>query len=255
MSDRSYLNTWFDLVNRRLIAHVLVVTLPSRASRARKSQSAEASGSLLRRLPQQARGQRRVDLILRAAAEVIAEAGVEGATTNAIAARARTSVGSLYQFFPNRESIVQALAARYAADFERVKDEVMPLEVAHRPLPEMMRGIVGPIAAFMNGNPAYRHVYPAMNAPVSGKQSPEEACLHESVVVRVEALIERRTPWIDPVQRHATALVQVSTVHAVLFDALILSRSERRRVEEELVRMLVCALEPFDRAGPSRKAR
>jgi len=56
----------------------------------------EAAERLMRRVPQQDRGQRRVEKILDAAAEVIAEVGVQAATTNAIAARAETSVGSLY---------------------------------------------------------------------------------------------------------------------------------------------------------------
>ena len=37
------------------------------------------------------------------------EAGLEGATTNRIALVAGVSVGSLYQYFPNKESLVQAL--------------------------------------------------------------------------------------------------------------------------------------------------
>ena len=63
--------------------------------------------------PLQARGHRRVDLLLDAAAAVVAEVGVEAATTNAIAARAKTSVGSLYQFFPDKDALVWALGQRF----------------------------------------------------------------------------------------------------------------------------------------------
>jgi AcrR family transcriptional regulator len=150
-----------------------------------------------RRLPQQERGQRRVDRILDAAAEVIAEVGVDGASTNAIAARAHTSVGSLYQFFPNKDAVVHALAARYAAQFEQLKERTMAPEVADRPLDAMMRGIITPIAEFCEANPAYRHVYAATNDPLTGRQSAEEAQLHAAVVARVEALIARRTPWVS----------------------------------------------------------
>ncbi len=206
--------------------------------------------ALLRRVPQQDRGQRRVDRILDAAAELIAEVGVDGASTNAIAARANTSVGSLYQFFPNRDAVVQALAARYAAQFDELKSRTMAPEVADLPLERMMRGIIEPIAAFCVANPAYRHVYAATNDPLTGHQSPEEARLHAAVVARVEALIARRTPWVGPAQRRTTAVVQVETVHAVLFHSLGLGPDERRAIVDELVRMLVCALEPFDRARP-----
>ena len=205
---------------------------------------------LLRRVPQQDRGQRRVDRLLDAAAEVIAEVGVEGASTNAIAARAQTSVGSLYQFFPNKDAVVRALAARYAAEIERLKDRVMAPEVADRPLPEMMRGIVEPIAAYCDANPAYRHVFAATNDYARG-YSPEEARLHEAVVARVDALIARRFPWVGEAQRRATAQVQVETVHAVLFFLQGRPAAERGALCDELVRMLVCALEPFEGLRPA----
>jgi AcrR family transcriptional regulator len=68
----------------------------------------------MRRLPQQQRGLQRVERILQAAAEIFGESGFESATTNLIAERAKTSIGSLYQFFPNKQSIIDTLAQRYA---------------------------------------------------------------------------------------------------------------------------------------------
>lgn len=237
-------------------ARAVVETPPAGAPPAEAPAAGAAGGdggvpaALLRRVPQQDRGQRRIDRILDAAAEVIAEVGVEGASTNAIAARASTSVGSLYQFFPNRDAIVQALAARYADEFERLKDRVMAPEVADLPLDRMMRGIVEPIAAYCDANPAYRHVFAATNDYARG-YSPEEARLHAAVVGRVDALIARRTPWVTHEQRRVTAVVQVETVHAVLFHMQGRPPAERPALCDELVRMLVCALEPFDRARPA----
>lgn len=73
-----------------------------------------------RRQPQQQRGRRRVDGLLSAAACVIAEQGYEAATMCAIASRADSAIGSLYQFFPNKESVVDALRARYAKELEKL---------------------------------------------------------------------------------------------------------------------------------------
>ena len=204
----------------------------------------------LRREPQQLRGQRRIEQILDAADALFVEIGFEAATTNAIAARAETSIGSLYQFFPNKDAIVQALAVRYTSAFEQLKDRVMALEVADLPLHEMMQGIVQPIAAYCDANPTYRHVYAATNDAVRGP-SAEEARLHEAVTSRIEALIARRCPWVPASQRHATAVVQVETVHAILFHVQLRPPAERPALREELVRMLVCALEPFDRMRPA----
>ncbi len=56
---------------------------------------------------------------LRAAASVIAEAGYERATMSAIAERAGSCIGSLYQFFPNKRSVAEALRAEYVDDVEQ----------------------------------------------------------------------------------------------------------------------------------------
>src|SRR5690349_17805146 len=67
----------------------------------------------LRHAPKQVRGQRKVDHILRVAEALFAEIGFENSTTNAVAARAGISIGSLYQFFSGKEAILEAMADRY----------------------------------------------------------------------------------------------------------------------------------------------
>lgn len=72
-----------------------------------------------RRIPQQKRGQRRVDGFLRAAASVITELGYERATMSAIARRSGSSVGSLYQFFPHKLALAEALRNQYIRKIEQ----------------------------------------------------------------------------------------------------------------------------------------
>lgn len=67
-----------------------------------------------RKIPQQARSHALVEAILDAAAQILQKHGRRAATTNAIAGRAGVSIGSLYQYFPNGEAIVVALAEREA---------------------------------------------------------------------------------------------------------------------------------------------
>ncbi|WP_353957073.1 helix-turn-helix domain-containing protein [uncultured Ornithinimicrobium sp.] len=64
-----------------------------------------------RKQPQQRRSRATVDKILAAAAQVLAEEG-DGATTDRIAARAGVSIGSLYQYFPNKGALMLELARR-----------------------------------------------------------------------------------------------------------------------------------------------
>lgn len=56
---------------------------------------------------------------LRAAASVITEMGYERATMSAIAQRSHSSVGSLYQFFPNKLALAEALRDQYIKDIEQ----------------------------------------------------------------------------------------------------------------------------------------
>ncbi|HTV59498.1 MAG TPA: TetR/AcrR family transcriptional regulator [Verrucomicrobiae bacterium] len=72
-----------------------------------------------RRLPQQKRGRRRVAGFLHAAASVITEEGYERATMSAIADRAHSCIGSLYQFFPNKRSVAEALCEQYISEIEQ----------------------------------------------------------------------------------------------------------------------------------------
>src|SRR5262245_23805218 len=84
----------------------------------------------MRRRPKQARSQQRVDHLLNMAAQVFEESGYATATTNAIAARAGVSIGSLYQFFPNKEAMMDALVERYLEELGRVvfvREEHLPI--------------------------------------------------------------------------------------------------------------------------------
>jgi AcrR family transcriptional regulator len=65
------------------------------------------------RKPQRKRGQQRVAALLKAAGAVFAERGYAGATMTEIAQRAKAPIGSLYQFFPNKEVLGAALMQRF----------------------------------------------------------------------------------------------------------------------------------------------
>ena len=76
--------------------------------------------------PKQARGKQRVAELIDAAAELFAEKGYEATTMTEIAQRAGAAIGSLYQFFPSKEALAEALFNRYAeraaASFARVEE-------------------------------------------------------------------------------------------------------------------------------------
>lgn len=65
-----------------------------------------------RRMPRQARAQATVDSILEAAAQVLQRGGHDAFNTNSVAERAGVSIGTLYQYFPDKDAILVAVAHR-----------------------------------------------------------------------------------------------------------------------------------------------
>jgi AcrR family transcriptional regulator len=91
------------------------LSISSHKSSSKKSRPAQA--------PQRANGKLRVAAILEAAAAVIGEKGYEGATMAEIAARSDTKIGSLYRFFPNKESVADTILVSARENIEDVFDK------------------------------------------------------------------------------------------------------------------------------------
>ena len=69
-----------------------------------------------RRSPRQARSRATWEAIVEAAAQVLEQGGAAGFNTNAVAERAGVSIGTLYQYFPDKQAILAAAAKRELAD-------------------------------------------------------------------------------------------------------------------------------------------
>lgn len=206
----------------------------------------DALVSTMRRTPQQERGAARIARLLDAADAVIAEVGVERATTNRIAAAASTSVGSLYQFFPNKDAMLHALSARYADAFEALKQTLFTVDQAHGPLTQVIARLVAGIGAWCDTHPAYLRLHEYAATTATPEAARDRALLHEPVVERVAAMLAARYPQLGVVPRETIARVQVQTMHAVVMYSAALEPISRGRVRDELARTLVEALRPFD---------
>jgi AcrR family transcriptional regulator len=98
------------------------------------SQKASAASA---REPVRDRGKARVKALLDAGAAEFAERGFEGATMTAIAARAGAAIGSLYQFFPSKEALADALLAHYG---DTLNQGIAALAGIENPSPEAIAG-------------------------------------------------------------------------------------------------------------------
>ncbi|SCB42141.1 TetR/AcrR family transcriptional regulator [Rhizobium multihospitium] len=82
--------------------------------------------SPMRKEPSQARSRATVDAIVESGARVLGERGWAGFTTNTVAAVAGISIGSLYQYFPDKLSLVEAIRRRHLDDSMAVMRSVRP---------------------------------------------------------------------------------------------------------------------------------
>lgn len=93
-----------------------------------------------RRQPSQQRSRESVEVILEASAQVLQEHGYKGATTNRIAQRAGVSVGTLYQYFNNKEDIFDELIQREGISYLQALEANIP--GAEVPLREAIRTLL-----------------------------------------------------------------------------------------------------------------
>ena len=94
-----------------------------------------------RKRPRQARSRDTVEAILAATARVLVKVGYDGLTTNGVAEAAGVSIGSLYQYFPNKEALVAALIEHHV---EAMNAAVLSelTRVARLPMVEAVRAVI-----------------------------------------------------------------------------------------------------------------
>ena len=97
--------------------------------------------SVLRKAPSQARSRVTVDIILQAAARILVHRGFEAFTTNAVAEEAGVSIGSLYQYFPNKEALIASLSKQHLDDIQATLDKGLA-QVATLRFRDLVRAMV-----------------------------------------------------------------------------------------------------------------
>jgi AcrR family transcriptional regulator len=183
----------------------------------------------MRRKPQQARSQERVDRILNVAEQMFIETGYQATTTRAIASRAEIPVGSLYQFFPDKAAILKALAARYMEQEKQIFADLHTEEAIALPLSVYVETVLDTYDRFYVANPGYRVVFEQLF-----KATPElPISMYEEMEVplttELQKFIARREPSLDPAQCELIATVAVEVVGTLQW--LSLHRDEAFRVK------------------------
>jgi AcrR family transcriptional regulator len=116
------------------------------------------SGLAPRKLPRQDRSQATVAAILEAAIELFSSRGFADTSTNAVARRAGISIGSLYQYFPNKDALIVALFDRHLEGVERLVGESLGwLRDPAVTLRDGIRRLLESLAALHDADPRLAH--------------------------------------------------------------------------------------------------
>lgn len=179
-----------------------------------------------RRAKHQTRGLRRVEDILQAAGAIFVEYGYDCVTTHMIAQRADVSAGSLYQFFPNKEAIVQAFAARAVEQLQHLYDDaILVPEAMALPASDFLNHVIDILITFNRTNPGYFALLQESTI------SPHLACVllnqRQEVSIRMVRVVEILAPHCTHEQCQVLAMVTYRVFLALL--PFILQADDQQR--------------------------
>jgi len=209
-----------------------------------------------RKRPVQQRSRLTVDQILEAAARVFAKRGYAGTTTNHIAERAGVSIGSLYQYFPNKDTILVALHAQHMEGASEVLRTMMEEALREKKAPEhLLRRFVRQIVEMHASEPALHHVL-LYEGPRTPELSEKVHAIEDNMAHAVEQVLAERGGISRPHAKHAAYLV----VHVVenMAHEYVIHPPPEMPIEvfiEELVTMLSGYIWGQCAAGVTRKTR
>ncbi|POZ63194.1 TetR/AcrR family transcriptional regulator [Chromobacterium alticapitis] len=166
-----------------------------------------------RKAPRQARSRHAVAAILEAAARILARDGYAAFNTNRVAEEAGVGIGSLYQYFPNKQALVAALHRRHGEETLAALDRVLA-DSASQPPRDQLAAMVDAVLALHRRELGLHRVlereWPAFDEPPAS--NPRDA-----------ALRERMADWLaesglDRAKAGTLLRMADSLVHGLLLD-------------------------------------
>ncbi len=189
-----------------------------------------------RKRPRQQRSARTRDQILQAAVEVFAQHGYARGTTNRIAERADVSVGSLYQYYPNKDAILIELAGRHldsgvAATADRLKAGAIAS------VRDALRNIVEAAIDNHRHDPEFLRVL-MDQAPRTHELMAKVAERQQESVQAMKKLLDGQSEVVVD-DRDAAARLVVLTIEAVVHQAMAAPQDlDANTLQTELLSML-----------------
>jgi AcrR family transcriptional regulator len=199
--------------------------------------TAETDLAALRRAPSQKRSRERVERMLAAASDVIAEQGSDAMRMAEVAERAGVSIGSLYQYFPDKGSIIRTLADRYnTLGRECIETELADVFDADG-FRTAFGGLIDTYYQLFLAEPVMRDIW-------SGTQADKQLRDIDIVYGRANGEILARTlkrfrPEVDPATIDRTAFLVMSLGEAAMRLAISVGKEEGDGLVETYKQMVL----------------
>ncbi len=170
-----------------------------------------------RKFPQQDRSRETVDALLEATSQILVKDGYDHASTNKIALKAGVSIGSLYQYFPNKESLVAELIERHHNEMADICRVAMA-KFADAELAVLIRETVKAMVAIHVVNPRL-HIVLQEQVPRVGKLKKLDE-LHAITRDMVRAQLIKRPHEVRVADPELAAFMVVEIVDKLLHASL-----------------------------------
>ncbi len=188
-----------------------------------------------RKLPKQERSQATVEAILTATARILTEKGYDQFTTNRVAELAGVSIGSLYQYFPNKEALISTLAKDYANEMEQIAQHHLG-GLEDSSIIAVLQQIIKAVLAAHAVNPQLHRVL--------HEQIPRSEVMRQLDDAKMETMLRsflvQRCDQLQPKNLDLTVFMVGRTIKALLHGAMI-DRPEllnSGELEQEMMTML-----------------
>ena len=185
-----------------------------------------------RTMPVQERSMRRVDAILNTAAELIAEVGVDAASTSEIARRADISLASLYRYFPNKSAVTKAVAERHLERLQPVYESFLndfDLEAG-------LDRLIDQLYDFYRSEPGYVQMWSGMQAiPELAHLDMDDFLYHAG---RISNRVMEFLPRADAEEIEAIVMMVSRTIGSLMRQAMVMDDATARNMLREAKYML-----------------
>ncbi|MDX1977103.1 MAG: TetR/AcrR family transcriptional regulator [Pseudanabaenaceae cyanobacterium bins.68] len=172
----------------------------------------------MRRQPRQARSQERVNQILDVAERLFVRDGYSSTTTNAIAQEAKVSIGSLYQFFPDKSAIIYALAERYNAQLRLVLLELLNTD-KEISLEGYVEQIIDQVYQFFIDNPGLYAIFMNFQGSLTRLEEIEETA-DNLLIEDFSIFLQRLYPNLEVEAYNSISFVLVKAIGNLLWISL-----------------------------------